>query len=921
MEKLGKFVARHRLLLIVLFVFTTAFMIYEASKIQIVDDVTKYVPANDPNVSFFKSVAKEFDMDNLVLVGLRYDKLFSSASLENLIDVTKGIGKIKGVKSDLSMVNAPWIVSKNGSVQVSKIENSFPKDQSGLEKLRNDVLNSPTFKGQFISPDGKTVMIIVSLKSQNTSVENVEITKKIETYVKEVSKAERIYFTGIPPSNVVAKKMALENFDLLVPLALLAISIVLLIAFKNFWGVLLPLLSVVISSTWTIGIIKLLGFSMTLANIAIPVIVIALGNAYGIYVVNKYFEERDRDHTIRVSHTLHDVGIAVFLSALTTIASFLSLLTVNINPIKYLGIFTAVGIFFAFLANTFLTPAIISFSDKHTLSEKEESTYWKKFGEHLLNHRTISIVVSLVAVGILTAFIPFIKSDMRLSTLLGKNNKLVESMDYFNKNFKGNDFILVDFRGNATDPYLLKSEELISMYSKRFKDVGGTYSLAKIIRELNGKFNGQSYIPFSTDKVQNLWFLLQGSDLSQIVNGNATDTIAQIRVNPNSLENIRKIKEDLKSFINNKIYKSYSYIKVDDSNKKEAEMALADYENTYIYAANAKASTNDVQNIISNVIDISNSTLLKNSPKLAVKNVMSSLSSFGMLDGLTKDMVSKVRNALNKSFEDGYSESSLENDLETFMDKDDAESIMDVVKMQIPNVIQTLKSIYAESMIKEYVKGLSNSQIHELALGLSDESVAVPNKNGKYSFKTKITGIPIVYNHVSDMLFNAQYESMVISAIVVLILISLQMSSLWFGLLGLIPVILTVLSNFGIMGAFSIPLNTVTISIASMTFGVGVDYAIQIFSRFKVEMLKGNGVRDSLVEAISTSGKGMFFNSLAASAGFATMFFSNIGGLREFAILSISTMIVSLVLTLLILPSVLSRISEGYYKKIFKVKE
>lgn len=922
MGKIGKFVAKYRWLLILSFSLITVLMIYESSKIQIVDDVTKYIPSNDPEVSFFKSVAKEFNMDNVVLIGLKYDNLFDSTSLKNLENVTNGIEKIKNVKSVLSMVNAPWVVSRNGSVQVSKIEDELPKDQNGFKKLKSDVLNSPIFKGQFVSPDGRSAVIIVSLNSKNTNVDNVRTTQNIENYVEKVSKAENVYFTGIPSSNVVAKKMALENFKLLVPLSLLAISIVLLIAFRNLWGVLLPLLSVIISSTWTIGMIKLLGFTMTLANIAIPVIVIALGNAYGIYIVNKYFEERDEDHLVRVSHTLHDVGVAVFLSALTTIASFLSLLTVNINPIKYLGIFTALGIFFAFLANTLLTPAIISFSNKHKhVSKKDESTYWKKFGEYVLKHRVLSIVIVFVIVGLLASFMPLVKSDMRLSTLLGKNNKLVESKNYFSKNFKGDDFILVSFQGNATEPYLLRSEELISMYSKRFKDVGGTYSLAKVIRELNEKFNAQSYIPSSSDKVENLWFLLQGSDLSQIVNGDATGTVMQIRVNTNSLKSIREIKKSLESFIKNKIYSSYSYVEVNTSNKNLVQNSLIDYANTYVYAAQAKASTNDIRKIVSSVVNLSNSNLLKGSPILATKEIMSSLLSFGMLDGLPKNTTSEIQKSLFEIFKKGYSDQELRSDLRSFMNEDDVGSVMDVVNMQLPNVIQTLRSAYAETLINRYTKGLSKSQVHELALTISDRTVVVPNKNGKPAFKVKITGVPIIYNYVSDMLFNAQYESMIISAIVVFILISIEMSSFWIGLLALIPVALTILSNFGIMGAFSIPLNTVTISIASMTIGVGVDYAIQIFSRFKVEMRKGKSVKRSLIDSISTSGKGLLFNSLAASAGFAVMFFSNIGGLREFAILSISTMIVSLLLTLLVLPPILSYIPDEYYKKIFKVKE
>ncbi len=206
-----------------------------------------------------------------------------------------------------------------------------------------------------------------------------------------------------------------------------------------------------------------------------------------------------------------------------------------------------------------------------------------------------------------------------------------------------------------------------------------------------------------------------------------------------------------------------------------------------------------------------------------------------------------------------------------------------------------------------------------MSLELSDRNVAIPTKNGKYHVEIGITGIPVVYNHVSDMLMRSQYESMFLSAIVVFILLVIQTSSLTLSLIGLIPVGLTVIFNFSVMGMFHIPLNAITITIASMTIGVGVDYVVQIFSRFKVEFKKIGKVHEAMVETFATSGKGIVFNSLASSMGFATFFISSIGGLKQFAVLSISTMVVALLLSVFVLVPLLSMLPETFYRKAFKI--
>lgn len=918
MSKLGKWIAKNRMAIIVLFIVVTIFMGYQAMKIKVVDNITTYVPQNNPENLFLKNVLNTFKMNNLVLVGLEYKDLFSKSSIQNISDLTNGLLKMKDVTSVMSLTNAPWITNVNGSMEISTISKSIPQSSDQSKLLDYEVTHSPIFKGQFVSPNGKSTIILVGLPSSTNPASSIFITKKIENFIKNNSTAEKVYFSGLSPSDVYAQSMATHNIDILIPLALFAIALVLLFSFRNIIGFTLPLISVIMSSIWILGTIHLLGMTMTLADVAMPIIVIALGNAYGIYIVNKYLEEGHSDYVVRTSNTLKDIGIAISLSAFTVIIAFLSLLTVGISPIRYFGIFTALGILYALIINIIFTPAVSSFYYKNVSQSKTEISFWSRIAKDVLKHRISFMIVAIVIVAGISIFIYKISPDMSLNKLVGNDNSIAHSMAFFNDQFGGSDFVIVDFKGNALDPYLLRSETLISNYAENnFKIVGSAYSLSKIIQNMNDKFNDQNYIPSSNSKIQNLWFLMKGSDLSEIVNADATDTIILLRVNVESSKKIKDLQDSLSNFINSNIYKRYSYVDLDSASPVEIKSAILSMENyvtAYMKSLNLDYSNMKIDSIVSKVLLSNNESVLSKDATNLTDYLINMIGNYGMISGFS---TSDLRNALLDAFKEGYSNKTLEDNLDKKIGLNNSSMIAPIIESQNSVLVQIARRDYAQSLLKE-INGLSNEEIDNLSWTLSSRKVPVYDPNGSNTFTVKLTGVPILTNYVSSMIVNDQYESMIISIILVLVLLMIQTNSWLMGLMGIFPVLLTMIVNFGIMGIFGISLNAITITIASMTVGVGVDYVIQIFSRFRIEYVRSDSVNEAIVKTFSTSGKGLLLNSISSSAGFAMFFFSTIGGLKQFAVLTISTMIISLLLVIILIPSLLSFLSEDFLNKKLK---
>jgi len=95
----------------------------------------------------------------------------------------------------------------------------------------------------------------------------------------------------------------------------------------------------------------------------LPVVLLAVGSAYGIHLLNRYYEDikqsNDRKSVLRVS--VEHVGVAILMAGITTIAGFSSLASSELEIIKHFGIFSAAGVCFALLLTLTLSPAILTY--------------------------------------------------------------------------------------------------------------------------------------------------------------------------------------------------------------------------------------------------------------------------------------------------------------------------------------------------------------------------------------------------------------------------------------------------------------------------------------------------------------------------------------------------------------------------------
>lgn len=152
------------------------------------------------------------------------------------------------------------------------------------------------------------------------------------------------------------------------------------------------------------------------------------------------------------------------------------------------------------------------------------------------------------------------------------------------------------------------------------------------------------------------------------------------------------------------------------------------------------------------------------------------------------------------------------------------------------------------------------------------------------------TGLAMLAKEFNRLVVWSQVNSFIVAFILVMLVTAATFRSFKLGVYSMIPLIVPIIFNFGVMGMTGIKLNAATAIIASLAIGMGIDYSIHFLSRYRHEIVLVNDVDRAITIALHTSGRAIVYNAVAVAAGFLVFVPSN------FVILSQMGMLVALVM-------------------------
>ncbi len=195
----------------------------------------------------------------------------------------------------------------------------------------------------------------------------------------------------------------------------------------------------------------------------------------------------------------------------------------------------------------------------------------------------------------------------------------------------------------------------------------------------------------------------------------------------------------------------------------------------------------------------------------------------------------------------------------------------------------------------------SNSTTEEGKLLQSIEDYAV--RQFPQGFSMTSSGMVPINVATSNEVVTSQIRSLSGSILAVFLMLALIFRSVSRGLMGMIPLVFTVLFNFGVMGFFGVHLDIGTALVSSIVIGIGVDYSIHYLSRMFHELADGKELHDAISNTVRRSGKAITSNAVIVGFGFLALSVSEFLPLVTLSWMIWLTLNISALATMILIPA------------------
>ncbi len=520
MEKISQLATRYPwLLLSVILLVTVYFTVEMMNNSRLETDLDEYMPQTHPAFVYSDSAEAIFNIKDGILIALENKNgIYNTTSLRKVKELTKALQDMTEIERDdvNSLYEAENIVGTEGALDVTPFYDKVPVSREELDEIRNNVRSNEMVHGRIVSND-ETVTILTAEIEDN--VFSIDFYNRLLDIAKDFEDADnKIYVAGKPIVEGTLAFLAPKDMQRMVPIVILVIIIVLFIALRSIKTTLLTFLGVVLSIIWAFGLMAAVGVPIYSVATILPVMLIAMGVAYGIHLFNhlKIFLSRNPEasRAEALRNMVKVMGRPVVISAVTTAIGFMSLLTSQVYPIKYFGLFTAFGVLVALTLSLLMLPAglMLMGIPKNMLASgvKEQShPLAARLTKWVLSHQK-GVVAGVVIVLLLSAWgIQKVWINSSFIDKFNKDSDIVLTDRFINEKFGGTTVLNVVLNSPEKDAF--KQPDILRLADKMqvevdsaLEEVGNTFSLTHFLKRMNQVLHADSAEYYRIPRSQDL---------------------------------------------------------------------------------------------------------------------------------------------------------------------------------------------------------------------------------------------------------------------------------------------------------------------------------------------------------------------------------------------------------------------------------
>ncbi len=534
-ENLG-FVIYHRKYLFLILMLIPFFMLASGAPKTTVDTSTEgFLHETDPARVAYNAFRDQFGRDEKIVIAIKTPDIFQFPVLEKLRALQTELTENTPYLNDITgLINARSTTGDEESLIVEDLFEHWPETETELEAIRQTALNNPLLKNLIINGDATfTAIVLESNTYRNddmseedmfagfddveesdtpkvflTDEENSEMVQAVEQIIDKYRSDDFVIYSAGSPSVTDQLKRSMAK-DMAKFIAMIIVTIILFLAllFRRTSGVILPVLTVLISVVSTMGLMAHFNIPIQTMTQIIPSFLLAVGVGASIHLLAMFYHHYDshKDKAKAIAYTLGHSGLAITLTSLTTAAGLASFSFSTVAPVARLGIFGAAGVLIVLVFTLILLPALLSiFPVKAKQKPKTDAGHHDRMEEMLVwfSHFSVKHAAKIVIVSVIFAIVALASaSQLRYShdplKWFPEDHSVRVATEVIDHEMRGSiSMELVIDTGKENGLYdldVLQGLDELGRYAETIKTdlyfVGKAVSLSDIIKEIHQALN------------------------------------------------------------------------------------------------------------------------------------------------------------------------------------------------------------------------------------------------------------------------------------------------------------------------------------------------------------------------------------------------------------------------------------------------
>ncbi|MGH0036630.1 MAG: efflux RND transporter permease subunit [Myxococcota bacterium] len=526
------------------------------------------LPSGDPARAFYDQAVRTFGDDEVFVIALECEDVFTVRCLSTLGRVSDRIAHLEGVRSVRSLLDVTsfrWVAEEQW-VEVRPFIEEIPEDPAALRALRDRALADPIYRRTWVAEDGRAAAINVRFRDMG---DDEFIASGLDSRIASILAGEAsedlaLYVSGRPHIKARVYAGMVSDLRALIPLGIAVAALVIGLATGRRRGVVLPLGVALVANLWTFAAMAFLGHALTILTGLLGPTLVAMGSVYGVHVFARYEEDAAAgagSPADAAEAALRHLRAPVCIAGLTTMAGFAALLVSDVPAVLELGAFAALGVASITVLSLVAVPAALALLPVRAAAERRFDRALEAaldgLARRVVAHSGAIVAAAALLTGLAAAAIPDIVVDTDYLTNFDARDPVRTDFEAVNRLLAGAVplYVVIDGggRGGLREPERLRALEALQARLDRIDGVSRTLSFVDTIRVLNRAFEEDDpdaeRVPDTRSGVSELLFMIPKTDLQRFATVNHGQANVIVRTGEVGSAAIRQLTREIRAAI------------------------------------------------------------------------------------------------------------------------------------------------------------------------------------------------------------------------------------------------------------------------------------------------------------------------------------------------------------------------------------